>query len=168
MIQIIRSFLIHHKPAAFQDLPRRVSWVFLSHQHNSWYKHLACQCFLSEKKNVPLNQGPTREHWKVKSKCSKQYDICKHFSKIIWRMITTTASIWEEISLPYLSLDILHYLKGTLFLEPHPWKTVPLFKQIISTDKYLCIRLCQMNVVAYVFLSFTCSMLGHLKIHCKN
>ena len=44
---IKHSFLSHYKPVVFQVLPHKASWVFLEHELNLWYRHLACQYFLS-------------------------------------------------------------------------------------------------------------------------
>lgn len=48
-----------------------------------------------------------------------------------------------------LSVDIITSSK-TVFLKLHSWKNVCLIsQQIMSTDKYLCIFSCQMEIVVY-------------------
>ena len=53
--------------------------------------------------------------------------------------------------LAYLSLGIICYSKLTAFLELHAQKTVQILEQIIPRDKYLCIFLCQIEAIVYLF-----------------
>ena len=59
-------------------------------------------------------------------------------------------SIWGENILGYLSVDIICALKFTVFLELRSWKTVCFLEQIMSTDKYPSIFLCQMETIVYI------------------
>ena len=65
--------------------------------------------------------------------------------------INTIASILHKNMLAYLSLGIICYLKLTVFLELHSQKTVQILEQIIPRDKYLCIFLCQIEAIVYLF-----------------
>ena len=52
--------------------------------------------------------------------------------------------------LGYLSLDIMHSSKLTVFLKPRSRKPVRFSEQIMSTDKYPSIFLCQMEAIVYI------------------
>ena len=52
--------------------------------------------------------------------------------------------------LGYLSLDIIHSSKLTVFLKPRSRKPVRFSEQIMSTDKYPSIFLCQMEAIVYI------------------
>ena len=69
----------------------------------------------------------------------------------IWRLINTIASIFHKNMLAYLSLGIICSSKLTVFLELHSQKTVQILEQIIPRDKYLCIFLCQIEAIVYLF-----------------
>ena len=72
--------------------------------------------------------------------------------KNIWRIIpvNTIASTWGKNMLEYLSLDIICSLKLTVFLELGSRKSVLFSEQIMSTDKYPSIFLCQMEAIVYL------------------
>ena len=81
-------------------------------------------------------------------------DIQNHACLI--RIINTMeaiASIWHGNRLRYLSVDIICSSKVTVFLEIHvrSWKTVCFSEQIMSTDKYLSMFLCQMETIVYLY-----------------
>ena len=62
----------------------------------------------------------------------------------------TTASIWEENMLGYLSLYIICSSKLTVFLELRSRKTVRVSEQIMSADKYPSIFSRQMEAIVYI------------------
>ena len=66
------------------------------------------------------------------------------------RIINTIAFIWHENMLGYLSLDIICSSKLTVFFELRSQKTVHFSEQIMSTDKYPSIFLCQMETIVYI------------------
>ena len=70
--------------------------------------------------------------------------------KNIWRIIKTTASIWHENILGYLSLDIICSSKLTDFLELCSRENVYVSEQLMSADKYLSIFSCQMEATVYI------------------
>jgi len=73
-----------------------------------------------------------------------------HVVKNIWRIVNTTASIWHENMLAYLSLGILISVPQRSQFS----KTVRFWEQIMVTDKYPSIFLRQMEAI---FLSIPCS-----------
>ena len=78
-------------------------------------------------------------------------NIFSHVLWNIWRLINTIASIFHKNMLAYLSLGIICSSKLTVFLELHSQKTVQILEQIIPRDKYLCIFLCQIEAIVYLF-----------------
>ena len=55
-----------------------------------------------------------------------------------------------------LSLDIISSLELTVFFELHSQKTVRFSEQLVSTEKYLKILLCQMETIVYVHYMYVC------------
>ena len=70
--------------------------------------------------------------------------------KNIWRIINIISSIWGENMLGYLSLNNIYSSKLTVFFQLRSQKTVCFSEQILSTDKYPSIILCQMEAIVYV------------------
>ena len=70
--------------------------------------------------------------------------------KKIWRIINTIVSIRGKNVLGYFFLEIICSGKCTVFLELRSPKTVRFSEQIMSTDKYPSMFLCQMEAIVYI------------------
>ena len=86
----------------------------------------------------------TREHSK------ENIPHCKHFYTNIWRVMITIVSILCKNMYGDLSLDIIFSWKLTVFQELHSQKTVCIFEEIMCTNKYPHIFLCQIDTIVHL------------------
>ena len=86
----------------------------------------------------------TREHSK------ENIPHCKHFYTNIWRLMITIVSILRKNMYGDLSLDIIFSWKLTVFQELHSQKTVCIFEEIMCTNKYPHIFLCQIDTIVHL------------------
>ena len=92
--------------------------------------------------------------WPNSTNIRGQYPIFKpaRVAKQIWRITNTIVSIWREIMLAHLSLNIICLSNLTVFLELRSPKTVRLSEQIMSANNYIRASFCAKWRLVYLFI----------------